>query len=95
MVLAGNGARRYQAILGAVTGATVAGQALDFPPPGVLATLVLARAAESQSTSGQSAAGQTVGGKGVDVGAVLPHYLRDAETRINWETRAPRAGAER
>jgi len=25
---------------------------------------------------------------------VLPHYLRDADTRIKWETRA-RAGVER
>jgi len=25
---------------------------------------------------------------------VLPHYLREAETRINWETRAPRPGPE-
>jgi tRNA threonylcarbamoyladenosine biosynthesis protein TsaB len=74
-VLAGNGARRYRAILGAVSGAVCAGEALDFPPPGVLATLTLARAQ----------AGQTQ-----DLSTVLPHYLRDAETRINWETRAPR-----
>ena len=48
--------------------------------PGVLATVV----------GGE-------GGRGwhTDVDAVLPHYLRDAETRINWETRAPRAGVER
>jgi len=90
MVLAGNGARRYRAILGAVTGAIVAGEALDFPLPGVLATLVLGKAAAGPSTAGPSAPGQSTDG-----GAVLPHYLRDAETRINWEKRAPRAGAER
>jgi hypothetical protein len=55
-----------------------AGESLDFPPPGVLAALVLARAAAGESTDGR---------------AVLPRYLRDADTRINWETRAPRAGA--
>jgi tRNA threonylcarbamoyladenosine biosynthesis protein TsaB len=76
-VLVGNGARRYRAILGAVSGAVCAGETLDFPPPGVLATLTLTRAQ----------AGETQ-----DVSAVLPHYLRDAETRINWQTRAPRRG---
>ena len=33
-------------------------------------------------------------GEGTGGGAVLPHYLRDAETRINWEKRARRAGVE-
>ena len=31
-------------------------------------------------------------GEGQDSAAVLPRYLRDAETRINWETRTRRAG---
>jgi tRNA threonylcarbamoyladenosine biosynthesis protein TsaB len=79
MVVAGNGARRYRAVLGTVPGAVFGGEALDFPPPGVLATLVVAKAMAGEST---------------DVHAVLPHYLRDAETRINWEKRAPRAGVE-
>jgi len=79
VVLAGDGARRYRAILGAVPGAVFVGEALDFPPPGVLAALVHARAA---------------GGESADPRAVLPHYLRDADTRINWATRAPRAGVE-
>jgi len=79
MVLAGDGARRYRAILGAVPGAICVGESLDFPPPGVLASLVLAKAA----------AGETA-----DAATVLPHYLREAETRINWETRAPRPGPE-
>ena len=29
-----------------------------------------------------------------DTAAVLPQYLRDADTRINWQTRARRAGVE-
>jgi tRNA threonylcarbamoyladenosine biosynthesis protein TsaB len=76
-VLAGDGARRYRAALGGIPGAVVAGHALDFPPPGVLAMMTVARAAA---------------GEGQDSAAVLPRYLRDAETRINWETRTRRAG---
>jgi len=79
-VLAGNGAHRYRSILGALPGAVVAGDTLAFPPPGVLAVLALSRAA----------AGDTH-----DAGTVLPVYLRDAETRINWQTRVRRRGAER
>ena len=77
MVVAGNGARRYRSVLDAVPGVVFAGDALDFPPPGILATLVLSKAAAGEHT---------------DVLAVVPRYLRDAETRINWEKRAPRAG---
>jgi tRNA threonylcarbamoyladenosine biosynthesis protein TsaB len=80
MVLVGNGARRYGDILSTVAGATFSGEAFDFPLPAVLATLALSR----------FSAGETN-----DIDAVLPHYLRDAETRINWQTRAPRAGVER
>ncbi len=79
MVLVGNGARRYREILGAVPGAVGVGESLDFPPPGVLAAIVVSRAAAGQVTA---------------TDAVLPHYLRDAETRINWATRARRAGVE-
>ncbi len=79
MVVAGNGARRYRSVLATVPGVVFGGGALDFPPPGVLATVVLSKAASGEQT---------------DVGSALPQYLRDAETRINWETRAPRAGAE-
>ncbi len=77
-VLAGDGARRYRAMLGAVPGAVSVGEALDFPPPGVLATMAVGKAAV---------------GEFHDSSAVLPHYLRDADTRINWHTRA-RAGLE-
>jgi tRNA threonylcarbamoyladenosine biosynthesis protein TsaB len=81
VVMAGNGARRYRAILSAVPGAMFCGDALDFPPPGVLATLVLARAAAAAAPP-------------ADASTVLPRYLRDADTRIKWETRARRAGVE-
>jgi tRNA threonylcarbamoyladenosine biosynthesis protein TsaB len=80
VVVAGNGARRYQALLGAVPGVVVAGASLDFPAPAVLGALVVTAAS----------AGRTA-----DDTAVLPHYLRDADTRINWETRARRTTAER
>lgn len=76
-VLAGNGARRYRAILDVVPGAVMAGETLDFPSPAVLAALVLSKAAAGETS---------------DETAVLPLYLRDAETRINWETRSRRAG---
>ncbi len=77
-VLAGDGARRYGAILGAVPGAVTVGEVLAYPPPAVLASLAVRRA---------------VAGEFHEAAAVLPHYLRDAETRIKWETRA-RAGVE-
>ena len=77
-VLTGDGARRYREILGAVPGAISVGEILAFPPPGVLASLAVRKA-----TAGEFHAPSTV----------LPHYLRDAETRIKWETRA-RAGVE-
>src|ERR1700681_4350681 len=75
-VLAGDGGRWYPSPLGALPGAIVAGRPLDFPPPGVLAVLALPRVAA---------------GEGRDLGTVLPRYLRDADTRINWETRTRRA----
>ncbi|MGD0378409.1 MAG: tRNA (adenosine(37)-N6)-threonylcarbamoyltransferase complex dimerization subunit type 1 TsaB [Acidimicrobiales bacterium] len=78
VLLVGNGARRYRAILDVVPGVVIAGEAFDLPSPTVLATLVLSKAAAGE-TSAET--------------AVLPHYLRDADTRINWETRARRAGA--
>lgn len=78
-VLAGDGARRYRTILGAVSGATPVGETLAYPPPGVLAWLALRKVSAGEFNPPST---------------VLPHYLRDAETRIKWETRA-RAGVER
>jgi len=82
----GDGARRYAHVLtGAPPPATpaseddagrprvvVAGPMFAHPPVGILAALAVCRAAS-----------------GVDVaeGPVLPRYLRDADARINWETR--------
>ena len=77
VVLVGNGARRYAAILGDVPAVTVAGASLDHPAPQALAVLGAARLAA-----------------GADGAEVLPRYLRDAETRINWERRAGRAEAD-
>jgi len=78
-VLAGNGARRYESTFRAVPGATVAGPSFDHPQPSVLAAVGVTR---------------LTAGVADDPGAVLPHYLRDADTRINWERRARRAGTE-
>jgi tRNA threonylcarbamoyladenosine biosynthesis protein TsaB len=76
--LVGNGARRYAAVLGVVPGAIVAGESLDHPAPHALAVLGRDRAASGASDDGTD---------------VLPRYLRDADTRINWERRAGRADA--
>ncbi|MDR3647840.1 MAG: tRNA (adenosine(37)-N6)-threonylcarbamoyltransferase complex dimerization subunit type 1 TsaB [Acidimicrobiales bacterium] len=78
-VLVGDGARRHGALLGAVPGAVLVGEALTFPPPGVLASLAVRKAAAGELHAPSN---------------VLPHYLRDADTRIKWETRA-RPGVER
>ncbi len=76
MVLVGDGARRYAALLGDVPGAVVADAQWSAPPVAVLALLGVARAAD---------------GAGVEPGALTPRYLRAADTRINWQTRsAPR-----
>jgi tRNA threonylcarbamoyladenosine biosynthesis protein TsaB len=74
-VLVGNGARRYRAELATVPGASLVDEHGDFPQPGVLAALAVSR----------GRAGDTVDGA-----VVVPHYLRDADTRINWERRAAR-----
>ena len=79
VVLAGDGARRYAGDTGCGARACCGGEALDFPPPGVLAALALA--------------GRGRGRDRPTSAAVLPHYLRDADTRINWET--PGAGVPR
>jgi tRNA threonylcarbamoyladenosine biosynthesis protein TsaB len=76
-VLTGDGASRYRSTLGALPGAVMTAPGLDCPAPGVLAMMALSRAAS---------------GQGHDSAAVLPRYLRDADTRIKWETRTRRAG---
>ena len=71
-VLTGNGARRYRAELEILPGASFAGVGADHPRPDVLATVALAVARA---------------GEGVAGAALAPLYLRDADTRINWERR--------
>jgi len=76
-VLTGTGARRYGAELSGAR-TPVAGPLFDHPRAEVLAGLALARA---------------TAGAGEEAGVVVPNYLRDADARINWERRAPRAAA--
>jgi tRNA threonylcarbamoyladenosine biosynthesis protein TsaB len=78
-VAVGNGARRYASRLDGIAGAVLAGPTLDFPSPATLAHLALEKAGA---------------GEIADPAAVVPRYLREADTRINWERRARRAGAE-
>jgi tRNA threonylcarbamoyladenosine biosynthesis protein TsaB len=76
LVLMGNGARRYAALLAAVPGVSLAGPAYASPPVTALAELGLARARAGEVHDGDD---------------VLPRYLRQADARINWEKRiAPR-----
>lgn len=71
----GDGARRYLAGTAAVqaAGVRVAGASLASPPPGVLATLAVARL--------------SAGATPLAPAAVVPVYLRDADVRINWVQR--------
>jgi tRNA threonylcarbamoyladenosine biosynthesis protein TsaB len=78
-VLVGDGALRYRSLLGAIPGATIASDAFAHPPVVVLATLGVRRARAGDLH---------------DATSVLPRYLRDADTRINWERRARRQVAE-
>jgi tRNA threonylcarbamoyladenosine biosynthesis protein TsaB len=82
-VLAGDGVRRYRSMFRFVPGAVMAKDPLDFPAPGVLATLALSKVARGEGDDPGHAA------------TVLPRYLREAETRINWRTRRPRVDGER
>ncbi|HXX90019.1 MAG TPA: tRNA (adenosine(37)-N6)-threonylcarbamoyltransferase complex dimerization subunit type 1 TsaB [Acidimicrobiales bacterium] len=75
----GDGALRYEGLLASVPGLEVAGPALAHPPVATLARTALARAAT---------------GEWVEGGAIGAHYLREADARINWETRATRPHAE-
>jgi tRNA threonylcarbamoyladenosine biosynthesis protein TsaB len=79
IVFVGNGARRYRHLVGALPGAIVAAASFDHPPVGILAALGVTR----------SAAGDVH-----DAASVVPRYLRDADTRINWEHRARRPAVE-
>jgi tRNA threonylcarbamoyladenosine biosynthesis protein TsaB len=75
LVLAGDGAVRYEAILRQVPNARFAAGWLASPPVGVLAAMgvELARNGEFE-----------------DPLTLAARYVRHADARINWETRAPR-----
>ena len=73
VVLAGDGARRYAEVFATLAGTVLLGDQWPAPPAGVLARLGVARLSV---------------GAGVDPGALSPRYLRAADTRINWQTRA-------
>jgi tRNA threonylcarbamoyladenosine biosynthesis protein TsaB len=85
VVLAGDGAIRYRAVLadgqdvhaGRVT---IAGPELAAPPVASLAVQVVI---------------QWAGGRALDPAEVRPAYLRDADTRINWSTRHDAPGLVR
>ena len=74
-VLVGDGACRYESVLRAIPGTTVAGAVIAHPPVAVLAALGVVRAEKGDVRNGAS---------------VVPWYLRGADTRINWERRARR-----
>jgi tRNA threonylcarbamoyladenosine biosynthesis protein TsaB len=84
VLVLGDGGRRYGDVLTA-PGARLAGSTLDHPPVGVLADLGAARVATSASGTVDADLSTAAG--------VLPLYLRDADARINWETRRPPAPA--
>jgi tRNA threonylcarbamoyladenosine biosynthesis protein TsaB len=73
VVAAGDGARRYAAVLSGVAGLEVAGPSLAGPPPGSLVALATERLA----------AGSVL----VGAAEVAPMYLREADARINWVQR--------
>lgn len=76
-VLAGDGALRYAEIFFDIDGATVASEQLASPPVQVLAMLGVARLSAG---AGMEHPGEVPS----------PRYLREADTRINWEQRLPR-----
>jgi tRNA threonylcarbamoyladenosine biosynthesis protein TsaB len=76
-VLTGNGAQRYRAELAGSSHAHWSAEDQAFPQPDVLASVALAAARA---------------GDAVDAATLAPRYLRDADTRINWERRQRVAG---
>ncbi len=80
LVLVGGGANRYAHLFGGLPGVNFAPAVLARPHPGVLALL------------GVRAAGA---GRTVDPREVVPTYLREADTRVNWESRLAPLGAHR
>jgi tRNA threonylcarbamoyladenosine biosynthesis protein TsaB len=75
LVLVGDGAIRYEAILNAVPKVRFAPHWLASPPVAVLATMGVESATR---------------GEFQDPLTLVPRYVRHADARINWEKRAPR-----
>ena len=75
LVLVGDGAIRYEAILRAVPKVRFAADWLASPPVAVLATMGVESA---------------IRGEFQDPLGLSPRYVRQADARINWEKRAPR-----
>jgi tRNA threonylcarbamoyladenosine biosynthesis protein TsaB len=81
IVLVGDGALRYVELFEPVRhvrSLRIADRWLASPPVAVLAEIAVERVMRSELD---------------DPAAVLPRYLRQADTRINWSTRAPRHAA--
>lgn len=72
----GDGAVRYEEMLRGVPGVRVAGALLSSPPVGTLAEMGVELAAKGQLT---------------DAMLLAPDYIRQADVRINWESRESRA----
>ena len=77
-LLVGDGALRYADVLAGTGGWRIGPRWLASPPVNVLAEVGLARALRGDFD---------------DPAAVLPRYVRQADTRINWSTRSPREGS--
>jgi tRNA threonylcarbamoyladenosine biosynthesis protein TsaB len=82
VVVVGDGAVRYAALLGACPGVDLGLAArIAAPPPACLARLASRRLSE--------------GSEPLDPRDVVPEYRRHADARINWEVRAPRRDTAR
>jgi tRNA threonylcarbamoyladenosine biosynthesis protein TsaB len=78
-LLVGDGALRYSGMLSESPAVRIGPRWLASPPVNVLAEIGIERA---------------MSGHFDDPVTVLPRYVRQADTRINWTTRAPRAPRE-
>jgi tRNA threonylcarbamoyladenosine biosynthesis protein TsaB len=81
IVLVGDGALRYEEVferVRRVRNLRIGDRWLASPPVAVLAEIAVERFMRSELD---------------DLATVLPRYLRQADTRINWSTRSPRSAA--
>ncbi|MFZ0665371.1 MAG: tRNA (adenosine(37)-N6)-threonylcarbamoyltransferase complex dimerization subunit type 1 TsaB [Acidimicrobiales bacterium] len=75
VLLVGDGAHRYEEMLKMIPGVRIAGRLLSSPPVGVLAEMGVDLATKGQFR---------------DPLLLVPDYVRHADVRINWESRATR-----